>query len=204
MAEVDTSEWPWGIQGDHTQGEIELAGDFGTTPWVFENAFLRVRDDAVIFPGGIPGRYISIHGLGDRTAGVAILPLFDGDLVLCRNFRHALRRWEIEIPRGFVDGNETPLCAAERELHEEYGCKAQTMHFLGTMPTDASILALEVSIFLCQLTSAPILVGEHRRSPPLTVTLSEAHAMFASGSLRDPFLAFALTLARAKGLLSGP
>ena len=59
----------------------------------------------------------------DRVTGVDILPIVGEKLVLLRAYRHPLGRALWEVPRGFIDENESPAEAALRELAEETGLR---------------------------------------------------------------------------------
>ncbi len=45
----------------------------------------------------------------------------DDDIILVEQYRHGLGRLSLELPAGVIDGGETPLAAAQRELQEETG-----------------------------------------------------------------------------------
>lgn len=66
-------------------------------------------------------------------AGVCILPLLDdGQSVVClRQYRHAIRSWQWELPAGGVEAGIDPLEMAKRELAEETGYRAATWTSLG-------------------------------------------------------------------------
>ncbi len=53
---------------------------------------------------------------------IAILPIFNnGDVLLEKQYRHAIRKWIYEIPAGHADKGENRQHAAKRELEEETG-----------------------------------------------------------------------------------
>jgi ADP-ribose pyrophosphatase len=160
-----------------------------------------LRDDAVTFPDGSPGRYVSIHAsAAGSPAGVVILPMFGNRYVLCRQFRHATRRWELEAPRGFIDQGETAEAAALRELHEEYGVSSASLTHLGDSNADTGLLAFDVALFYCRLESIPALAGDHARTPPVLFTQAELQSAMRGNEVKDGYLLTALALAAARGL----
>ena len=52
-------------------------------------------------------------------AGVVILPVKDGKILLMHNFRHATRSWQWEIPRGFGEPGVSAEDQARAEVSEE-------------------------------------------------------------------------------------
>jgi ADP-ribose pyrophosphatase len=99
-----------------------------------------VRDYLVVAPK---------HVAGDLVTGVAILPIFDGKIGLIRIYRHPIKRYSWEIPRGFIDQQEAPTSAASRELKEETGldCQPEEIRSLGFITPDGGILAARVHLF---------------------------------------------------------
>ena len=83
------------------------------------------------------------------VTGVAVLPVCDGKIGLLRIYRHAIEEDSWEIPRGFIEKDETPLDSAVRELQEETGlmCARDQMKPLGFVTPDAGILAARVQLF---------------------------------------------------------
>ena len=60
------------------------------------------------------------------------------DVLLIRQYRHALGEVCIELPCGCVDQGEEPLSAMKRELLEETGCEAKRWEALPKMAANAA------------------------------------------------------------------
>ncbi len=86
------------------------------------------------------------------VTGVAILPIFDGQVGLIRIYRPAIRAYSWEIPHGFVDEGENDNLSALRELLEETGLTVESKRFssLGYITPDAGVLAARVHLFLAE------------------------------------------------------
>ena len=99
------------------------------TTVVYENPWIRVREDAVTRPDGTDG----IYGVVElQRPAVFVVALTDADeVVLVTVDRHTVGT-SVEVPAGGTDG-EDPLVAARRELAEETGLVARDWREIGTM-----------------------------------------------------------------------
>ena len=86
---------------------------------------------------------------GNLVTGVAVLPVLDGSIGMLRIYRHPVRDFTWEIPRGFVDPGEQAGVSALRELSEETGlqCDPTDMVDLGTMLPEPGIVAGRTHLF---------------------------------------------------------
>lgn len=97
---------------------------------VYEGRFFHLLKDALRLPSGRRQEVeVFVH-----PGAVCIAPLFDnGELLLVRQYRHAIGDWLLELPAGRLElaGGEDPLAAAQRELEEETGHVATDWQPLG-------------------------------------------------------------------------
>lgn len=105
------------------------------SPWktlstriIYENPWIKLREDQVIAPSGSRGIYSVVEA---RVAvGVLVLDAND-DIYLVGQYRYPTECYSWEIPEGGADFGEEPLRAAQRELREETGILAKQWEPLG-------------------------------------------------------------------------
>ena len=97
---------------------------------VFEGRIFNVNVESLALPrGGTLDAEIIRH-----PGSVVLIPVTDqGDIMLVRQYRHAIGRWVWELPAGSLKHNEDPDKAAVRECHEEIGLVPTRMERLGSL-----------------------------------------------------------------------
>jgi ADP-ribose pyrophosphatase len=218
---------PW---GSASLGEIEIIRDrkkiaeielmTGRKVGVIsEDNYWIWINDAVKFPNGkygVYGRMLWTNSL-KGAAGVAVAPMLpNGKIALNRNFRHATRSWEYELPRGRLNNDETNESAAMREIKEETGMGIDSLYSLGEMAVDTGLTNSVIPIFLGKVISQEKAAPEDSEAIAAieAFTVDELKKGFIDGyltamvdgkpskiPLRDPFLAYALLQAESRGLL---
>lgn len=96
---------------------------------MYENAWIRVRQDEVIRPDGGPG----IYGVVEIRPSVGVVAINERDEVaLVGQWRYSVGRYSWEVPRGGSHAGEVDMLeVAKRELAEEAGVLAEQWQILG-------------------------------------------------------------------------
>lgn len=164
---------------------------------VYENPWIRVREDDVVRPDGSPGVYGVVQV---RHASVFVVALTDDDeVVLVTQRRYATGVDSVEVPAGGSDG-EDPLVAAQRELAEETGLTAREWTAVGRMDALNGIADAREHVFLARgLTRVAADDGEGQREEGIdavrTVPFVDVLRMVADGTIRDGETVAALAFA---------
>jgi ADP-ribose pyrophosphatase len=85
----------------------------------------------------------------DFAKGVCILPITkDNEVVCLKQYRHALKSWEWELPAGTIDRKDSsPLEVAKTELQEETGYSAEHWLELGSFYPSPGSTTEEIHLF---------------------------------------------------------
>lgn len=96
---------------------------------VYRGRIFNVRVDTVEFPDGRTGT----REIVEYPGAVVIAALDDREeVLLVRQYRHAVGRELLELPAGKLEPGEAPLACARRELEEETGFRAREWQLLLT------------------------------------------------------------------------
>jgi ADP-ribose pyrophosphatase len=110
---------------------------------IYRGKRLRVVKEVYRLPSGREKERIVIHP-GDA---VAMLPIEGDSCILLRQFRFAIGEWLCEAPAGTMDGGETPLRTAQRELIEETGLAGETFIPRGFIYTTPGFTTEKIHLF---------------------------------------------------------
>jgi 8-oxo-dGTP pyrophosphatase MutT (NUDIX family) len=164
----------------------------------YENQFVRVWDDDVVFPGGRSGSHVRIES-ARRGRGAVVLVRAAGHIALVRVYRYATDAWEWALPRGFsAEGDST--ATARREVAEELGLEGVTPLRLGTVTPDSGLMSTHVDIHRVILDEVPATVSNDPEEihEVAWVSASELDRRITEGEIKDAFTLAAITLDRLK------
>lgn len=86
-----------------------------------------------------------------HPGGAAVVALdAAGRVCLLRQYRPVLEAWCWELPAGKIDGGESPLFTAQRELAEEAGVVAQDWQVLGRIVSSPGVFDECIHLYLAR------------------------------------------------------
>lgn len=133
--------------------------------------------------------------------GSVILCKYQNSFLLIENYRYGINEVCFELPRGYVELNESLSDCAIRELYEEtniiFNKSIDKLTKLGEIAVNSSILASKVSLYLISINQiiddVQLQSSEHIQSFKY-YTLKELHEKIKEGKIIDSFTINALML----------
>ena len=122
-----------------------------------------------------------------HPGAAAMVPMENrADVILIKQYRHAIREFIWEIPAGTLDPQESPINCAKRELIEEIGYSAVDWHQLGTITPLPGCSNERIHIFLAsELKPAKQDLDADEMLKVHKMELSAALQMILTGEIND-------------------
>jgi ADP-ribose pyrophosphatase len=156
----------------------------------FDGRVFRVRTDEVRLSDGTPAVLDVIEHPG--SYGIIALPS-EREIVLVRQYRHAVGRVLWEIPAGTAEAGESILDGARRELAEETGYRAGALRPLGSLYMTPGFCNEAMHfVHAWDLESGPQQLDEDEVIDTGVFSLEQAEEMLMRGAVADAKTAIAL------------
>jgi len=152
---------------------------------MFTGPVFEVERDRVRFDDG---REVNLDIVRHRASVVLVPMPSAGELILVRQYRHAIARWIWELPAGTSDPGEAPETAAARECHEEIGMAPGRLTNLGTLFPTPGFCDEAMTFYLAEDLRDPGHAAEQdedEQLEPKAFTLSDLEGMARRGELED-------------------
>lgn len=148
---------------------------------IYKNPWINVREDTVIHPRGNKG----IFGIIKMKNGISVLAINSRkEAFLVREYKYGIRNFSTETMSGGMDGNESPLQAAKRELKEELGLVAKRWICLGYVDPFTTILSSKNYMYLAlDIKQKNICPDEEEKIELIKVSFKRAVEMVMSGKI---------------------
>lgn len=166
-----------------------------------EDEWVLTLRDLVIMPGGTYGRYIRQLNKSSvvRQDGtdIVVLVYYANQIVLLNHFRHELRNWSWEIPRGFGESHLTPEENVRKEIMEETGLKVDKLVQIGGESQEGILNGV---MFYVAYTSGQIQIEQQEGIRQFViVSPGEFKEMIRFGKIFDPYTIQAYAFAQLRG-----
>jgi ADP-ribose pyrophosphatase len=168
---------------------------------VYENRWMRVREDTTVHGDGSPG----IYGVVEKADFVVIAALEGERIHLVEQYRYPVQGRFWELPQGAWEHalGANPVEVARGELREETGLVADEMIHVGHLFECYGYSTQGYDVFLARGLRA----GEPQREATeqdmisRSFAIEDVMAMVTSGTIKDATTVAALGLLRLKNLL---
>lgn len=182
--------------GLRARGVPETGADVGK---VFDDPWFCILRDAVEFPDG--SRRLHTRVMNYKGDGVAVFPVYEGRIVLTRQFRHPLRNFVLEIPRGAIEPGHSLEETARNEIDEEIGGAITDLTKLGYVHGSTNLYQNGAHLYFGRLSK----VGAPQLYEGIIAveqyTVAEFEKLLTDGALTDSFTVAGYAHARARGLI---
>jgi len=167
---------------------------------VYENPWMKVREDKIVRRSGATG----IYGVIEKDDFAVIAAMQDGRLYLVEQYRYPVEGRYWEFPQGSSKAYRSdPLATAKAELYEETGVVAKTLSHVGRL---FEAYGYSNQAFDAYFATDLQLVGaepepEEEGIVTQTFAVADVERMILDGVIRDAVTVATFGLLRLKGLL---
>lgn len=155
---------------------------------VFENKFIKIREDEVIDPNGNK----NIRNLIEVGSGSVIIIAVNqnNELIMIGQERYAVNEYSIEFVSGGIKNNENPLNAAKRELAEELNLNAKNWKQILVFHPSNSLMNRTAYVFLAkglEKSKENFSKDDYEKLDYKTYKIKEVEKMIKDGEIKDSF-----------------
>lgn len=150
---------------------------------IFEGRALRLRVDTVRTADGRR----STREIVEHAACIAVIAIDNNDnILLVRQYRHALEKELLEIPAGGIDAGEGPEEAVIREMREETGLRPQRVERLCGFYSTPGFCNEYLHLYLAaDLVPDPLSAEDTAGIELVRVPLAQVPRLVNSGEIED-------------------
>lgn len=159
---------------------------------VYESPYSMMVVDLVTDKSGRSFAYERV--VPANMGGIVCVPIHDGRFVLLRQYRHALRNFQLAFPRGFGEAGLTSAENLRKETKEEIGADVLSFEHLGSVAPDSGMTSNTADVYLCHVTVPSVIFGYEGIDKMVLADEAKLKTMIASGKISDSFTLSAYAL----------
>lgn len=162
---------------------------------IYKGKQVELIVDSIKEHGRIHAREVVLH------PGSAVILAVDSNqtVFLVRQYRHATRKYLLELPAGSLEPGERPEDTAVRELEEEVGLRAQNLEKLSEFFVSPGFLQEKMWLFLAtELTQVEQRLEDDEFLEIIRLPLAEALERVMSGEIQDAKTIIGLVFAASR------
>ncbi len=166
---------------------------------IYSGRVLNLRVDQISQPRGEGRRNVEVI---EHAGGVVVIARpAPREIVLVKQYRHAVGTELWEVPAGMIERGEPPIETARRELLEETGYRAERLRFLWSIYTTPGFCEERIYFFAAEgLTPGVAEPEEDEEFEIRTWSIDDAWVLVENDELRDAKTQIALAwAARQRG-----
>lgn len=160
---------------------------------LYESAYSIVVVDLVYEEEGKYFAYERILPAVENPA-VVMVPMYKGQLLLLKQYRHALRDYEYSFPRGFGEKGLSGEENCKKELMEEMCATVASTKFLGEISPDSGLQGKLVQIYACEIESYDVNAKSEGICEIIELHQEDVSKWIAEGEIKDGFTLAAMSL----------
>ncbi|WP_371194334.1 ADP compounds hydrolase NudE [Glaciecola sp. SC05] len=129
------------------------------TETIAKSRFFKIEQVDLEFSNGATREFERMGGSG--RGAVMIIPLIDSEtMLLIREYAAGTHSYQLGFPKGLIDPGETPAQAANRELQEEVGYRAEKIEHLRKVMMAPTFFNASMNIMIAQNLTPARLEGD--------------------------------------------
>jgi ADP-ribose diphosphatase len=156
------------------------------TQTLAESRLFKIESLRLRFANGAETEYERI--IGSSTVGAVLIAAQDDQqrLLFIREYAAGVNRYDLVLPKGRMEPNESGRATAQRELREETGYAAAEFEHLSTVAVAPGYTNFETQIWFARsLSAAPLPGDEPEAAEVVRLSIDDAMAAMVSGELNE-------------------